>query len=88
MPKLKWEYQAMADYMAWQGQDRKMLRKLNRLLTELQRDPCAGVGKFEKLKWLVDTYSRRIDDANRLVYRYDGGDTVEILSCKGHYGDK
>ena len=73
-----------ADYVYWQTQDRKTLKKINRLLESIERDGVMqGEGKPEKLRH-EDGYSRRIDEANRLVYKIEG-DTIFIKSCKGHY---
>ena len=80
--------QAWAEYIAWQAQDRKTLKKLNTLLSDIARDPYAGLGKPEALKGdLSGFWSRRIDDKNRLVYRVLEG-RCQIVQCKGHYGDK
>lgn len=73
-----------ADYLYWQMQDRKTLNKINRLLQSIERDGAmGGEGKPERLKYGLG-YSRRIDDANRLVYDIEN-DTLIIKSCKGHY---
>lgn len=80
--------QAWAEYTSWQAQDRKTLKKLNTLLSDIARRPYAGLGKPEALKGeLSGFWSRRIDDKNRLVYRVLE-DRCQILQCKGHYGDK
>jgi toxin YoeB len=82
-----WFEEAWADYLYWQGQDRKTLRKINALLKEVERDPFAGLGKAEPLRGeLSGFWSKRIDETNRLVYRVRNGN-LEILSCRGHYGD-
>ena len=66
-------------------EDEKTMKRINMLLRDISRDPFSGVGKPEPLKGdLSGFWSRRIDDVHRLVYRVKG-DTVEILSCKGHY---
>lgn len=73
-----------ADYVYWQMQDRKTLKKINRLLDSIERDGAMeGEGKPERLKYDAG-YSRRIDEANRLVYKIDG-DTIFIKACRGHY---
>ena len=62
-----------------------MLKRVNQLIRDTERDPFTGIGKPEPLKGdLSGFWSRRIDDTNRLVYRVNG-DILEILSCKGHY---
>jgi toxin YoeB len=77
------------EYIYWQTEDRNTIKKINNLIKSIVRDGVlAGEGKPEKLKHYEDEYSRRIDDKNRLVYRYVEDGTVEIMSCKGHYGDK
>ena len=75
------------EYKYWQTHDRKTLKKINDLLASIGRDGAMkGVGKLEKLKHRVNEYSRRIDEANRLVYEM-GEDLITVLSCKGHYED-
>jgi toxin YoeB len=76
---------AMNDYMEWQTEDRKTLKKINDLIKDIQRNGLTkGIGKPEPLKYLK-AYSRRIDDANRLVYSADEEHNLRIISCKGHY---
>ena len=73
------------EYLYWQSQDKKTLKKINRLLQSINRDGAMnGEGKPEKLKNLADTYSRRIDDKNRLVYIANAGNYT-VMSCRGHY---
>lgn len=82
-----WFDEAWEDYTYWQNQDKKTLKRINMLLKYIERDNFNGIGKPEPLKGdLSGFWSRRIDDANRLVYRISE-DTLEILSCKGHYTD-
>ena len=77
---------AWADYLYWQAEDKKTLKRINRLLQELQRDGAArGLGKAELLRHAVGM-SKRIDDKNSLVYSMEG-DRLVILSCRGHYED-
>ena len=84
--KLLWDDRAWEDYCAWQEIDRKMLRRINELLKSIRRTPLAGIGKPEPLKGdLSGWWSRRIDHANRIVYRQLDDDTVVIASCKKHY---
>ena len=68
----------LEDYIWWQGQDRKTLKKINALLKAIGRSPFEGDGKPEPL--------RRINDADRLVYKYVDGQ-ITIYQCKGHYTD-
>lgn len=78
--------EAWADYLYWQTEDKKTLKRINRLLQELQRDGVVrGIGKAELLRHAVGM-SKRIDDKNRLVYTLEGNRLV-ILSCRGHYED-
>ncbi len=80
-----WYDKAWDDYLYWQLQDKKTLKRINQLIRDAERDPFNGVGKPEPLKGdLSGFWSRRIDDTNRLVYRVNG-ELLEILSCKGHY---
>lgn len=83
--QLCWTKEAWSDYTYWQGQDRKTLKRINRLITESMRDPFGGIGKPEPLKEnLSGFWSRRIDDTNRLVYAVDD-DRLTIISCRYHY---
>lgn len=84
--KLAWTAEAWEDYLYWQTQDRKTLRRVNQLLADtLRDDPFEGIGKPEPLKHaLAGAWSRRIDEANRLVYIAD--DThVTVLQARYHY---
>jgi toxin YoeB len=75
------------EYTDWQQRDKKTLKRINELIKSIQRDGFIdGIGKPEVLKGRKE-YSRRIDDANRLVYISDGDNNVVIVSCKGHYED-
>ena len=86
--KLLWEDRAWNDYIYWQGQDKKTLKRVNKLLMDISRNPFDGIGKPEPLKGnLSGLWSRRIDDnCNRIVY-YISNDIVHIIACKGHYED-
>lgn len=86
--RLLWEDRAWEDYCHWQEHDRKILKRINALLKDIQRNGYEGIGKPELLKENLSRYwSRRIDDKNRIVY-YIKDNTAFILSCKGHYDDK
>lgn len=75
-----------ADYLYWQTEDKKTLKRLNRLLQELQRDGAGlGLGKPEVLRH-VKGMSKRIDDKNRLQFFIEG-ENVVVISCRGHYED-
>ena len=84
--RIVWFDKAWDDYLYWQSQDKKTLKRINQLVRDVERNPFNGIGKPEPLKGeLSGFWSRRIDNINRLVYRING-DILEILSCKGHYG--
>ncbi len=82
-----WFDEAWEDYLYWQSQDKKTIRRINLLLRDIERGYFEGLGKPEPLKgeW-SGFWSRRIDDTNRLIYRIVG-DVLEILSCRRHYDD-
>ena len=83
-----WEERAWEEYINWQHQDKKTLNKINQLLKDIDRNGYKGLGKPEALSGdLAGFWSRRIDDANRIVYRIKDG-KVEIAQCKGYYNDK
>ena len=85
--RLLWEERAWEDYLYWQTQDKKTLKRLNTLIKDIQRSPFEGLGKPEPLKGnLSGLWSRRIDDTNRIVY-YEQNEVVYIIACKGHYED-
>lgn len=82
---LVWFEKAWSDYLYWQNQDKKTLRRVNELIRDIERTKGKGIGKAELLKGDLSGFSsRRIDETNRLVYRISG-DTLEIASCKSHY---
>ena len=82
-----WFDEAWLDYVYWQMQDKKTLKRINMLLKDIERENFDGIGKPEPLKGdMKGFWSRRIDDVNRLVYRISG-EVMEIVSCKGHYED-
>jgi len=78
---------ALKQYIDWQTEDKKTLKKINELIMDIQRNGFInGIGKPEVLKHRKG-YSRRIDDANRLEYDGDSERNLVIISCKGHYED-
>ncbi len=78
-----------SDYLYWEGQDKKTLKLINKLLEDIERGGYNGIGKPEPLRGdLSGWWSRRIDEKNRLVYRLINDEAVEVLQCKGHYEDK
>ena len=84
MKKL-WSDGGWEDYLYWQTQDKKTLKRVNELLRDIERDPFGGKGKPEPLKYeFQGCWSRRIDEKNRLIYRIVDG-AIEILHCKNHY---
>ncbi len=87
MKKL-WEEEAWSEYIQWQEQDKKILKKINRLLKDIDRNGYNCTGKPEPLSGnLTGYWSVRIDDKNRIVFRIDG-DNLEIIQCGTHYRDK
>lgn len=87
MDEFTFTKEAFDDYMYWQVQDRKTLKRINTLLKDILRNGILeGIGKPERLKYRPG-YSRRIDDTNRLVYEVDELQNIKILSCRGHYED-
>lgn len=85
MNEFTFSREAFSQYVSWQTEDRRMLRRINDLLEDIRRNgPMNGTGKPKKLKYRKG-YSRRIDDANRLVYDIDEQGNIRILSCRGHY---
>lgn len=82
-----WFDEAWEEYLYWQAQDKKTIKRINAILKDIERGHFDGIGKPEPLKgYYSGFWSRRIDDRNRLIYRVNGG-ILEILSCKGHYED-
>lgn len=87
MSKMRFWDGAWEDYRYWVGHDRKILKRIDKLLDDIERNGYDGIGKPEPLKGeLSGFWSRRIDDTHRLIYRVEN-DTIEILSCKGHYDE-
>lgn len=80
-----WDDYAWDDYLYWQKQDKKTLKRINQLLRDIDRNGYSGIGKPEPLKGDLQGYwSRRIDDVNRIVYRIVGN-RIEVLQCRSHY---
>jgi len=85
--KLAWTDEAWGDYLYWQGQDKKTLKRINKLIEGTIQLPFEGIGKPEPLREnLAGFWSRRIDDTNRLVYAVDDK-YLTIISCRYHYSD-
>ena len=82
---LAWTDEAWADYVYWQGQDKKTLKRINKLITDTIRSPFEGIGKPEPLKEnLSGFWSRRVDESNRLVYAVNDSH-ITVISCRYHY---
>ena len=85
MSSIQFAEEGFADYLYWQMQDKKTLKRINQLIRDIERNPFEGLGKAEPLQGnLAGWWSRRIDDTNRLVYRVRG-EIIEIAACRGHY---
>ena len=83
---LVWDTNAWEDYLWWQGQDRKVLKRINLLIQDIQRNGHHGIGKPEPLKHdFAGYWSRRITDEHRLVYKVTDTE-VRIAACRYHYG--
>ena len=81
-----WGDEARDDYLYWQSQDRKTLKRINQLLKDIERNGNEGIGKPEALTVNWHGYwSRRIDETNRLIYRIKDG-KIDIAQCRSHYG--
>lgn len=85
--RLLWHEKAWEDYLYWQTQDKKTLKRINLLLQDMQRNTFEGIGEPEPLlENLSGWWSRRIDGANRIVHREQDG-AIIIAQCRGHYND-
>ena len=84
---ISFHQQGWEDYEYWQSEDKKTLKKINKLIKDIKRSPYKGIGSPELLKHdLQGWWSREIDEKNRLVYR-SVNNVIEILQCKDHYDD-
>jgi len=82
-----WQDKAWADYLHWQTQDKRTLKRINKLIQDIERNGYNGMGKPEALKGdLEGFWSVRIDDKNRIVFRIEDG-KLEIWQCGAHYGE-
>lgn len=87
--KINFTEMGWSDYLYWQTQDKKTLKRINQIIQDIARNSYDGLGKPEPLRGdLSGWWSRRIDDANRLVYRLKNTGDIEITQCRGHYSDK
>ena len=83
--RILWEDRAWDDYLYWQTQDKKTLKRVNMLVKDIGRNSFEGLGKPELLAGSLTGYwSRRIDETNRIVYCEEDG-VIRIISCRGHY---
>jgi len=84
---IQWDFGAWKNYLYWQGQDKKMPKRINQLIKDICRNSFEGIGKPEPLKGnLTGFCSRRIDGEHRLVYVVEDS-AVVVISCRGHYDD-
>ncbi len=90
MSRTQFTEQAWEEYLYWQSQDRKTLKKINQLIADIMRNGALnGIGKPEQMKGDFKNYfSRRINEKDRLVYTILENNVVEIYSCRGHYKNK
>ena len=85
---LLWTDAGWEDYLYWQNEDRKILKRINELIKDVNRNGFKGIGKPEPLEENWKGYwSRRIDSKHRLVYKMEDG-VITIAQCRSHYGDK
>lgn len=83
--RLIWASEAWDDYVWWQGEDKKTVKRINKLIKDIKSHGYEGIGKPEPLKYeFAGWWSRRIDDTNRLVYHVID-DAIEIMMCRYHY---
>lgn len=84
---IQWDFDAWEDYLYWQGQNKRMLKRINQLVKDICRNPFEEIGKPESLRGnLTGFWSRRIDEEHRLVYAVEDS-AVVVISCRGHYDD-
>lgn len=85
MKVISFSVEAWSDYLYWSENNKKILKRINKLISEIQRTPFKGSGKPEPLKFQLSGYwSRRIDVKNRLIYKVEA-ERIEIISCRWHY---
>jgi toxin YoeB len=84
----EWWDEAWDDYLYWQVQDKKTLKRINKLISDIDSHPFEGIGKPEPLKYEYHGYwSREIDEKNRLIYCVKENNIV-FIACRTHYNDK
>jgi len=85
---INWEEKAWLEYLYWQTNDKKILKKINNLLKDIDRNGYNCIGKPEPLKGdLSGWWSVRIDEKNRLIFKIEN-DELKVYQCKEHYNDK
>ncbi|QEH67664.1 Txe/YoeB family addiction module toxin [Cellulosilyticum sp. WCF-2] len=83
-----WDEEAWEDYLYWQTQDKKTLKRINQLIKDIDRNKYEGIGKPEPLRGNLSGYwSRRIDECNRIVYKIADNKLI-IIQCGSHYRDR
>ena len=83
--KIIWSEKSWNDYLYWQSTDKQLLKKINQLIKDIQRNPFDGIGKPEPLKHQFSGFwSRRITDEHRLIYEINEN-SIAIASCRYHY---
>ena len=87
MSRIIFSEKAWDDYIYWQTQDRRTLKKINGLLKDIARHLFDGEGKPEKLRGMDNLWSRRVNDKDRLIYMAEE-ESILVVQCKGHYDDK
>ena len=86
--KINFTETGWADYLYWQTQDKKTMKRINQLIRDIERNGYEGIGKPEPLRSdFSGCWSRRIDDVHRLIYQICDG-RIEIYQCRGHYRDR
>lgn len=86
--RLAWDEEAWDDYVAWQSEDKKTLKRINALIKDIRRNGNHGIGKPEPLRYMKGGWwSRRINEKDRLIYRIVESQ-LEILQCRNHYDDE
>lgn len=83
--RIQWDLDAWEEYCEWQQLNKTVLKRINALIRDMQREPFTGIGKPEPLKGnLRGFWSRRINDEHRIVYAVED-ELIVIIACKGHY---
>ena len=79
----------LQDYLYWQSEDKRTLKKINKLIEDVIRNGNKGIGHPEPLKHsMAGKWSREIDEKNRFIYKISDENRIEIYQCRGHYEDK